>query len=82
MEEELEGKASEEELGEDETPPELGEERDEQELDPKEEEEEEEADSYELLLTEDDKLDDKDKESELFKELLLLLPQVSTVLQT
>ena len=35
-------------------------------------------DSYELLLTEDDKLDDKDKELEL----LLLLPQVSTVLQT
>ena len=80
MEEELEGKASEAELEEDETPPELGEERD--ELDPKEEEEEKEVDSYELLLTEDDKLDDKDKESELFKELLLLLPHVSTVLQT
>ena len=74
MEKELEDKASEEELGEDETPPELGEERD--ELDPKEEQ-----DSYELLLTEDDKLDDKDKESELFKELLLLT-QISTVLQT
>ena len=80
MEEELEDKASEEELEEDETPPELGEERDEQELDPKEEQEEEEVDSYKLLLTEDDKLDDKDKE--LFKELLLLLPHISTVLQT
>ena len=80
MEEELEDKASEEELGEDETPPELGEERD--ELDPKEEEEEEQVDSYELLLTEDDKLDDKDKELELFKELLLPLPHISTVLQT
>jgi len=40
------------------------------------------VDSYDLLLTEDDKLDDKDKESELFKELLLLLPHVYTVLQT
>ena len=60
MEEELEDRNSEKDLGEDETLPELGEER--YELDPKEEEEEEEVDSYELLLTEDDKLDDKDKE--------------------
>ena len=80
MEEELEIRNSEAELGEDETTPELGEERDEHELDPKEEEEEEEVNSHELLLTEDDKLDDKDKD--LFIELPLLLPQVSTVLQT